>query len=261
MQLRVNDTILDAAAIAREAALHAGAPQPDAAARRTLAIRELILQRAGELGWLEAGAPRAAVAFAGRDAEDALIARVLEAEVRTPEPTGDECRRYYDTHPERFSSGDLVEAAHILFAVTPGMPVMALRDRAERELAALRADPAPFADRARSLSNCPSAQQGGNLGQFGRGEMVPEFDRAIFGTTATGVLPTLVATRHGFHIVAVERRIPGRTLPFDEAAATIARHLAERVEARSLQQYVAVLAGRAELEGVDLQAATTPLVQ
>jgi len=261
MDLRVNDTTLPPEAVTREAALHAGAADPEAAARRTLAIRELLLQRAGELGLLEGGAAREDVAFADREAEDAAIAQVLDAEVKTPAPTVEECRRYYETHPEKFASGDLVEARHILFAVTPGTPVMALRDRAERELAALKADPAPFAERAQALSNCPSGQHGGNLGQIGRGEMVPEFDRAVFGTTVTGVLPTLVASRYGFHIVAIERRIPGRTLPFEEVEASVAQFLAARVEERALRQYVEVLAGRATLEGVDLAAAPTPLVQ
>ncbi|MEP7183172.1 MAG: peptidylprolyl isomerase [Betaproteobacteria bacterium] len=261
MNLAVNDVTIPADAIACEAALLADAPDPDAAARRTLAIRELLLQRAGELGLLEGGAARGAVTFADREAEDETVARVLEAEVKTPAPSTDECRRYYDTHAGKFTSGDLVEARHILFAVTPGAPVMALRDRAERELATLKADPAPFADRARELSNCPSGQHGGNLGQFGRGEMVPEFDRALFGNAISGVLPTLVATRYGFHIVSVERRITGRVLPFDEVAASVAQFLAARVEERALKQYVEVLAGRAQLTGVDLEAAATPLVQ
>ncbi len=102
------------------------------------------------------------------------------------------------------------------------------------------------------MSNCPSGQLGGNLGQFGPGEMVPEFDKAIFGSTVVGVLPTLVATRYGFHIVAVVRRIPGRRLPFDEVEAGIAEKLAARVEERALKQYIEVLAGRASIDGADL---------
>ena len=220
MTLTVNgNAIVPATAIAgARSALHADAPDPSAAARRTLAVRELLLQRAGELGLLENGLPRERVTFAGRDDEDEVIAQVLEAEVATPKPT----RRRVPALlrrpiPTASRSGDLVEARHILFAITPGTPVMALRDHAERVLAELRAAPETFAARAPELSNCPSGQHGGNLGQFGRGEMVPEFDKAIFGTPATGVLPTLVATRYGFHIVAVERRIPG------EAAAVRGR--------------------------------------
>jgi peptidyl-prolyl cis-trans isomerase C len=261
MELSVNGVTIPAAAIEREAAGLDGGAGAEAAARRMLAIRELLLQRAGELGMLEDAAPRTRVAFASREAEEEIIGRVLAAEVTTPEPDEAECRRVFDAQPERWTTGDLVEASHILFAVTPGTPVAPLRARAETMLAALLVDPAAFAGEARAWSNCPSGETGGSLGQFGRGQMVPEFDRAIFGTTATGVLPELVHTRYGFHIVAVERRIAGRALPFEAVREQIAASLTARVQERALRQYVQVLAGRAELAGVELDAAATPLVQ
>lgn len=258
MNVIVNRTIIPAAAIAAEAALHRDASDPDAAARRTLAIRELVLQRAGELGLVPAEWGRGAPS---RDAEDRIIGQVLEIDVKTPAPASDECRRYYDRHPAEFTAGERVEARHILFAILPGTPVLALRDHAERTLAELKAAPERFADRAAEMSNCPSGQLGGNLGQFGPGEMVPEVDKAVFGSSVVGVLPTLVATRYGFHIVAIERRIEGRRLPFAAVEGRIAALLAARVEARALKQYVEVLAGRASIEGADLAAASTPLVQ
>lgn len=261
MTLRVNDTIIAEAAIVAEAARHASAAAPEAAARRALAVRELLLQRAGTLGLLEGARPREEVTFASPADEDAVIAAVLDREVRTPVPTEEECRRHYQGQPQRFTSGELVEVRHILFAVTPRTPVMALRAKAEAVLAELRRQPELFATRARELSNCPSAEQGGNLGQFGRGEMVPEFDRAVFDRPTTGVLPELATSRFGFHVVEVARRIPGRPLPFEAVQASIAAHLSAAVEEAALRQYVAVLAGSARLEGVELAAATTPLVQ
>ncbi len=143
----------------------------------------------------------------------------------------------------------------------PGTPVMALRSHAETALARIRADPETFGDEARALSNCPSGQHGGNLGQFGRGEMVPEFDRAVFASNVVGVLPELVTSRHGFHIVEVVRRVPGQRLPFDVARDRVAAYLGMQVEAKALRQYVEVLAGDAAIEGADLAGATTPLVQ
>ena len=259
--LSVNGVTIDDEAVAREAALFAGASDPDAAARRSLAVRELMLQRAGELGLLEDRVPRERIAFASRADEDAVIGALIEAEVRIPQPTESECRRYYDAHADRFTSGELAEARHILFAVTPGTPVQALRARAERTLAELAADPARFAERARELSNCPSGAQGGNLGQFGRGTMAPEFERAVFGISAIGVLPQLVTSRYGFHIVEVVRRVAGRAPPFDHVRARIAELLAAKSETRALAQYLQVLAGGARVTGVDLAAAATPLVQ
>lgn len=261
MTLRVNDTIIADAAIAAEASRHASAPAPEAAARRALAVRELLLQRAGALGLLEGGRPRAQVAFASPADEDAVIAALLDREVRTPVPTEEECRRHYQAQPQRFTSGELVEVRHILFAVTPRTPVMALRAKAEAVLAELRQRPEQFPERARELSNCRSAEHGGNLGQFGRGEMVPEFDRGVFDRAVTGILPELVTTRFGFHVVDVVRRIPGRPLPFAAVQASIATHLTAAVEEAALRQYVAVLAGQARLDGVDLPGAATPLVQ
>ena len=261
MPLRVNDTVISDATIAAEAERHASAAEPAATARRALAVRELLLQRAGVLGLLAGSRGRPDGEFAATDAEDAVIAEVLEREVRTPVPTDDECRRHFELNAGRFTSGELVEVRHILFAVTPATPVMALRGRAEAVLAELREHPERFADRARELSNCPSSEQGGNLGQFGRGEMVPEFDRGVFDRSATGILPELVTTRFGFHIVDVARRVPGRPLPFEVVRASIAARLGAAVEATALRQYVAVLAGRARLEGVDLDRTATPLVQ
>ncbi len=261
MDLRVNGTVIDAAAIGREAEAFADSADPDAAARRALALRELILQRAGALGFLDDGVSRAAVTFASREQEDALIARVLEREVTTPVPSEDECRRFHAAHPQRFTSGELVEARHILFAVTSRVPVMALRQRAEAVLAELRQAPDRFAQRAGELSNCPSGAQGGNLGQFGRGSMVPEFDRAIFGVSTVGVLPELVTTRHGFHVVEIVHRLPGKRVPFEAVAERVAALLAREVEAKALAQYARILAGQAKLEGVALEVAPTPLVQ
>ncbi len=261
MDLVVNGIAIPADAVAREAALFAGARDPDAAARRSLAVRELLLLRAGELGLLEGGAPRARASFAGREDEDAVIAQVLDAEVRTPEPEPEACRRYYDANPDRFRSGALVEASHILLAVTPSTPVIALREKAGALLGEARAAPERFAELAQAWSNCPSGQQGGSLGQFGRGTMVPEFDAFVFGTEAVGVLPELLATRYGFHIVRVERRIAGERLPFEAVRGRIADFLAARVESEAVRQYVSVLAGRARIEGAVLDAASTPLVQ
>jgi peptidyl-prolyl cis-trans isomerase C len=71
----------------------------------------------------------------------------------------------------------------------------------------------------------------------------------------------LVKTRHGFHIVAVDQSIPGKTLPFEAVRDQIAERLKASVEERALKQYVSILAGQAEVVGVDLAGVQTPLVQ
>jgi peptidyl-prolyl cis-trans isomerase C len=218
------------------------------------AVHELLRQRASELGLLT------------NDADDAdterAIERTLAEEVPVPEPTDEECRRWYDANAKRFRSGDLACARHILFHVTPGSPVPAIRGLAEAMLHEIRANPALFGERARKHSNCPSGANGGNLGQLQRGETLPEFEKALFGDDVSiGILPKLVTTRHGFHIVSVDQRIEGKQLPYDLVRDDVAAELRRRSEARALSQYVRVLAGNADIEGVELDAAVSPLVQ
>jgi peptidyl-prolyl cis-trans isomerase C len=222
-------------------------------ADRSEAVRELLRQRALELALIDDTADEAALAQG--------IETLLEREVRTPDPSLEECRRYYDQRPAEFTAGELVFARHILFAVTPGVPVALLRQKAERTLAELRQDPEQFAARAKGLSNCPSGQLGGDLGQLSRGECAPEFEAELFGTGATGLLPRLIRTRYGLHIVAIDGRVAGRLLPFEAVQERIAVHLVGEVQRKALAQYVAVLAGKARLDGVDLAAAGSPLVQ
>ena len=218
------------------------------------AARELLRQRAIAVDLL-------ASATTDEAEIESSLEELLAREVSTPEPTEEECRRYYDGHPQEFRSGDLVHVRHILFQVTPSVPIPEIRARAEQTLNELLRGPEQFDAVAREMSNCPSGRQGGNLGQIGRGDTVLEFEKALFRLGPTGLLRELVKTRYGFHIVAIDRRIPGKTLPFEMTHRQIADRLRSRVGEKALQQYISVLAGQAEIRGVDLGASASPLVQ
>lgn len=90
---------------------------------------------------------------------------------------------------------------------------------------------------------------------------MPEFESVLFESKATGVLTRLVNTRYGFHIVLVHRRIEGREVPFELARARIAGYVSERVRRKALRQYVRVLAAQADIQGIDLDGADSPLLQ
>lgn len=229
------------------------AVEPDGSSE-LVAARELLRQRAVAVGLLAGNANEST-------AIDAAIEALLEREVVTPSPTDDECRRYYEGHPREFQSGDLVHARHILFQVTPQVRIPEIRARAEDTLNQLLREPDRFDALARELSNCPSGQQGGNLGQLGRGDTVPEFEKALFKFGASGILRDLIKTRYGFHIVAVDQTILGQTLPFEAVKKQIAERLRSSVEEKAVRQYVSVLAGQAEILGADLAGTPTPLVQ
>ena len=252
MTITINGVVITEQSVADEEKNHADAPSPGEAARYTLAVRELLLQRAREIGLLTKG---------GDSAQDEMLDALLEREVVTPVPTEDECRRYYEAHAVQFRSGDLVEASHILFAVTPNAPVNEIRATAEATLRTVVAEPQRFAELAGSHSNCPSGAQGGNLGQLKRGETVPEFEVALFEGAAQGVVPRLVNTRYGFHVVHVAHRIDGKQLPFEMAKDQIAEFLSDQVQRNAMRQYVQILAGKAKISGIDLGAADSPLVR
>ncbi len=112
-----------------------------------------------------------------------------------------------------------------------------------------------FAALARAHSACPSASQGGNLGQITAGQTTPEFERALLALEPGSIGPEPVATSYGFHIVRLDRKHEGRDLPFELVAVRIAAYLQDCVQRRALAQYVARLASAARIDGIDLAGA------
>ncbi len=251
----VNGKAIPHAAIARETQNHPADTPVEAwqAAARALAVRELLQQEAKRLGVV--AAPQADSEGRVETQEEAAMRALLSLEVRTPEPRDEECRRYYDNNRARFRSPTINEAAHILVAAAPG-------DEAARATAKARAGsicerlatkPEDFADLAREFSSCPSATQGGNLGQLSGGETVAEFEAALARLAPGEITRAPVETRFGYHVVKLVRRIEGRDLPYHLVRERICAYLGEAVRRRALAQYVAVLAGRADLRGVDFE--------
>lgn len=233
---------------------------------RERAWAELLRQEAVRRGLL----PRAATLEMPMldDAQQQVIHAMLEADVPQPVPNEDEARRYYDGHASRFVQGARVRLRHILFAVTDGVDVEKLAVRAEQALLELThkdAAPGRFAALARELSNCPSGADGGELGWVAAQEIAPELAHALFhaegAALASGLKQRLVHSRYGLHIVDVQERDAGRLQPYAQAREGIAMLLAQQSRARGLHQYIRLLAGRALVEGVDLEAADSPLVQ
>jgi peptidyl-prolyl cis-trans isomerase C len=258
----VNGVAVAAADIARETQHHPSS-DPDEAwtmAARALAIRELLSQEADRLG-IEA-VPIEDEEGRRETPQEARHRALIEREVVVPRADEAACRGYYERNRRRFRSPDLFEAAHILLAAAPDDE--AARESARRTAEALIAElggrPGSFAALAAAHSACPSAGQGGNLGQLGPGQTVAEFETALRGMQP-GVHPRPVESRYGVHVVRLDRRIDGRDLPFELVRARIAEYLDESVQCRALAQYVTVLAGRSAVTGVEFGAATGPLVQ
>jgi peptidyl-prolyl cis-trans isomerase C len=113
----------------------------------------------------------------------------------------------------------------------------------------------------RARSACPSATNGGRLGQLTRGDLVPEIETFIFALDEGQICPVPVMTRYGAHVLRLDRRAAATEPSFEAVAETVARHLATRSWQRAMSQYLRLLAGRSRIEGIDLGGAATPLVQ
>jgi peptidyl-prolyl cis-trans isomerase C len=248
MGLSVNGVDIDDRQIERELPHHQDAANPLKQSVYEVVLRTVLLQEADRLG------------IAGVD-DDARIEALLTREVSVPRADEAACLTYYRNHPDKFTRGAMVEARHILFQVTPTVPLDLVRETAEDILAALRVAPERFGELAAQYSNCPSGAVGGSLGQLQRGDCVPEFGDVLFRLGANEFAARPVETRFGLHIVQVLRRLDGTLLPFETVKSQIAAWLSTAALQRGIQQYLQILVGRARIEGITLEGSTSPLVQ
>lgn len=247
-------------------ALHEPGETLDEQALRERAITELLRQEAVALGLL----PR----FRGLtytepdEAQRGVIEAMVDQAVTTPAPTEEESRRHYEAQKNRFILGQALHVRHILFAVTLGVNVHALSQHAEKallELSRKTVAEGRFVELAKELSNCPSGAEGGDLGWLTPESCAPELANELFFQTDSrwgmGVHPRLVHTRFGLHIIEVLGRKKGTLQTFDAVRDQIVGRLELQSRSTALRQYLQLLVGQAEVIGVEMDGASTPLVQ
>ena len=239
-----------------EVPLHGQSETPDAKDLRQRACTELLRQAALAAGLLAADDQPLDGGIISEHASRAIEA-LLDRELKIPEPSDEACRRHHAAHLGRYAVGERLLLRHVLFAVTPGVDVNALRQRAEACLLELRCTHADvdarFARVAAELSNCPTGAGGGDLGWLQSEDCAPEFARELFGHSEVGVLPRLVHSRFGLHVVEVLAREPGRNPPFESLAAAVAQALRQQAFATALRLYLNDLAASAQISGLDFE--------
>lgn len=226
------------------------------AAAEALAVRELLLQEARRLELTPARE-------GDETEEDALVRRLIAREVIAPRADEAVCRRYYDNNRRRFRLPDAFEAQHILYAAAPDDAAAraGARARAQSALECALIAPALFDKLAREESDCPSRKNGGRLGPIQRGDADAVFETYLMSLSDGEICPVPVETKYGFHVIRLIRKRPGRELSFEHVVPRIAAYLEESAWRRAVAQYVSILAGRARIEGIDLAASPSPLVQ
>ena len=138
--------------------------------------------------------------------EEMLANFNLQKAIESVKVADEEAQAYYTENKEQFVKGESVSASHILVDD---------EEKAKSIMAKIEAGELSFEDAARENSSCPSSQNGGALGEFTKGQMVPEFDEAVF-SMAVGELRGPVKTQFGFHIIKLTAKNEAAELPFEE---------------------------------------------
>ncbi len=132
-------------------------------------------------------------------------------------------KAYYEDHKDKFVADEKVKASHILVKVDEKMKDEDAKKKAEDVLKQVK-EGKDFAELAKSFSDDGSAAQGGDLGFFGKGQMVPEFEKVAF-TLKKDEVSELVKTQFGYHIIKVTDKTEKSEIAFEQAKADIAKTL------------------------------------
>jgi len=252
--IKLNGIVLPPHMIAAEAQHHP-AKNPAAAfqaAARALIVRTLLLEEAKR----EAiKAEPELVAPGKRELDDeATIRALIETRIPVSEPTELECRTFYEADSSRFRSPDLYEASHILFLAHPhdAPAYSAAVARAQSVIAELSESPERFEAIAKEQSECDSRANGGRLGQIVRGETVSEFEGALQELEEGQISPSPIQSRFGAHVLRLDARALGQTLPFEYVKEQISAYLAEQRWSLDVAAYIERLVSQAQIEGIDI---------
>lgn len=151
---------------------------------------------------------------------------VTEAEIKAwlaVKDNADKVKKIYDDNTMAYAEPEQVKARHILLTVDKSKPESDAEAKKKIEALAARAKTEDFSKLAKENSQDTSnASKGGDLGTFGRGRMVPEFETAAFATEV-GKVSAPVKTDFGYHLIKVEGKNPARTRPFDDVKMELAR--------------------------------------
>ncbi|MCB1231849.1 MAG: peptidylprolyl isomerase [Verrucomicrobiae bacterium] len=194
--------------------------------------------------------------------EDMKIRQLIEKVTGdVAEPDEAEVKKYYDEHPDEFKEEESVQASHILVS-TQGITDEAELAKKKTEAESLRAQVLEkkgenFAEVAMAHSDCPSKAQGGDLGTFSHGQMVPEFEKAAF-SQEIGAVGDLVQTQFGYHIIKVTDKKDAKQLAFADVKDKLSEGMLEDRKTQKMQGYLEGLQKEAKIEQPGAPAAAAP---
>lgn len=159
------------------------------------------------------------IANAKRDILAQMAMREVLADITVSE---EEMQANYEANKQAYAKGETVSAKHIL---------VDSEEKCNEILVAINAGEKTFEDAAKEYSTCPSGQRGGDLGEFGRGQMVKEFEDAAFAAEIGQVVGP-VQTQFGCHIIKVEKKNEATVSSFDEVKEVIRRNILQQKQTK-----------------------------
>ena len=160
--------------------------------------------------------------------DDMLTTYAIQKAVERVRVTEDEIKKFYDENPGQFEAGTVYNASHIL---------VESEERAKEIRAKIESGETTFEDAAKAYSSCPSRAQGGELGDFGHGQMVPEFEAAC-AAMEIGALSEPVQTQFGWHLIRLNKREEGGTVSFADAKEEIREALLTQKQQAAYQSRI-----------------------
>jgi len=253
--------------ISRELMLEEGQSHPptNIDAEVKTQIDKMKAQMGGDEG-LAAGLKEAGVTledYTRRMRDNIIIQNDMETVVASKITVSpEETKAYYDANREKMKQPEMIRASHILVRVSQeASDDIKKAKRAQIDAArSLIKSGEKFSDVARKVSEDPgSAANGGDLGQFGRGQMVPEFEQVAF-SLKTNQLSDVVTTQFGYHLIMVTEHTPAKEESYDEVKADIEKFLKYRKSTDAARDHVKDLRAKAKVEILlpPLEPAFTP---
>ncbi len=181
---------------------------------------------------------------------DVVIVNLVDKEIASKVTVSDaEVKKFYDENQDKFKQPATIRASHILCKVDPkatDADKKKAREKAEGLLKEVKAGK-DFAELAKTNSDCPSNAQGGDLGFFGKGQMVPAFENAAFALKP-GEVSDVVETQFGYHVIKVTDKKDAGVTKFDDVKERIQAYLKNTKVQKGVQDYVAKLKEKAKIE-------------
>ncbi len=160
--------------------------------------------------------------------EQLLMEYAISKCVENVRVTEDEVKAFYEAHKAELDGGETVNASHIL---------VDSEEKANEILAAINAGEVTFEDAARAHSTCPSSAEGGNLGDFGRGQMVPEFDKACF-EMEIGEVRGPVKTQFGYHIIRLNAKNAAEPIAYGDIRGQLYQQVTQEKQQAAYQSKI-----------------------